>query len=161
MIERHRADAVGLKRQADIGLRLDRVHVEHLGMRSDGAHGRELAGRSDIEAVDAGGGQGLQHDRLAVGLHGIGGAAGEGIGESARIGGEHVRPEAIDRHVGPQLVGGIAGGGKALHQAKVLPNCCGEGARRRPGFSTGKSLVGNGFPAGFPYGAETVIFCTS
>ena len=116
MIEGEHADAVGLERQADIRLRLDRVHVEELGLRRDRAHRRELAGRRDIEAIDAGGGERLQHDRLAVGLHRIGGAAGKRGGEGARILGEHARAKAIDRHVRPQRVRGIPGGLETLHR---------------------------------------------
>ena len=77
MIESERADAVVLEREADVRLRLDRVHVEELGLRRDGAHRRELGRRRDVEAVDAGLGERLQHHALAVGLDRIGGLAGK------------------------------------------------------------------------------------
>ena len=51
MVERHDPDAVVLERQPDVRLRLDRMHVEQLGIGRDRAHGGELAGRRDVEAV--------------------------------------------------------------------------------------------------------------
>ena len=51
MVDGHHADAIFLKRQPDVRLRLDRVHVEHLGVWRDGAHRCELAGRGDIECL--------------------------------------------------------------------------------------------------------------
>ena len=77
VVERDDADAVFLERQPDVRLRLDRMHVEHLGVGRDGAHGRELAGRGDVEGGDAGLDQRLQHHRLAIGLDRIGGLAGK------------------------------------------------------------------------------------
>ena len=47
------ADAVALEREPDVGLRLDRMHVEELGRPRDRAHRGELAGARDVEAVDA------------------------------------------------------------------------------------------------------------
>ena len=110
MVERHRTDAVLFQRKSDVGLRLDRVHVEHLGLGRDGANRSELAWRSDVEALDAGGGQRLQHHRLAVGLHRIRGAARERRDERARVLGQHARAKAIDRHVGAERHGGVARG---------------------------------------------------
>ena len=61
MVDGDDADAVLLERQADIGLRLDRMHVEHLGIRRHRAHRRELARRGHVEGRDAGLDQRLQH----------------------------------------------------------------------------------------------------
>ena len=97
------ADLVFLKRQSDVGLGLDRVHVEKLGRRRDGTHGGKFRRRGDIETVDTDlVGQHFQHHGLAVGLDGIGGLARKRILERASIGGEHVRPETVDRNVRSQ-----------------------------------------------------------
>ena len=53
MVDGDDADAVALERQADVGLRLDRMHVEHLGLRRDGAHRLELGRRGDVEGGHA------------------------------------------------------------------------------------------------------------
>jgi hypothetical protein len=109
------ADAVFLQRQLDVRLRLDRVHVEHLGIFRDGAHGGELTGRGHVEGRHAGLDQRLQHHRLAIGLDRIGGLAREHLHELPGVGLEHLRMEAIDRFVGPERKGCLAGILESLH----------------------------------------------
>jgi hypothetical protein len=57
------------------------VHVEHLGVGRDGAHGGELARRGDIEGGDPRLDQRFQDDLLAIGLDRIGGLAGKHLHE--------------------------------------------------------------------------------
>ena len=115
MIDGDDADAIVLQRQADVGLRLDRMHVEHLGIRRDGAHGREFARRSDVEGPDPGLDQRLQHDLLAIGLDRIGGLAGEHPHELPGICLQHFRAEAIDRLVWTERERRFAGIFESLH----------------------------------------------
>ena len=125
------ADAVFLQRQPDVRLRLDRMHVEHLGIGRDGADGRKFARRRDVEGRHAGLDQRLQNDLLAIGLDRIGGLAGEHLHELPGVGLQHLRAEAIDRFVRAKrkrrlagilesLHGSSLGGGRNLEQAGAL-----------------------------------------
>jgi hypothetical protein len=99
------------QRQPDVRLRLDRVHVEHLGVGATFAHRRDFARRRDVEGVDAGLDQRLQHHRLAIGLHRIGGLAGKHPMNRRASAFSTSGPEAVDRIVRPH---GERGGPRIL-----------------------------------------------
>ena len=100
VVESQRADTVRLQSEPDVRLRLDRMHVEHLGLGGDRPHGLELGRAGDVEAANAGIGQHLEDHRLAIGLHGIGGLSREAFHEGKRVLAQDARPEAIDGLVG-------------------------------------------------------------
>lgn len=115
VVERDDADAVGLKRQAYVGLRLDRVHVEHLGLRRDGSHRLEFGGRGHIERLDSYLGQCFEHHGLAIGLDRISRLAGKHAHELPRVFLQHIGTKAIDRIVGSKGERGFAGIFEFLH----------------------------------------------
>ena len=77
MVERHHPYTVSLKRQTDIRLCLDRVHVQHFRVRRCGAHSLELARRGDVKDFHTGLDQCLEHHRFTIGLDRIGGVSGK------------------------------------------------------------------------------------
>jgi hypothetical protein len=133
VVERDHPDAERFKRQPDVRLRLDRVHVEHLGIGRDGAHRRELRWRSHVEGGYPGLRDGIEHHRLAIGLDRIGRLAGKQAGEAPRIGFQHFRPEAIDRPVRTKGQRGFTGGIESLHADSLLRSeAISEGPREKP-----------------------------
>ena len=140
VVEREHANAVGLERQPDVRLGLDRVHVEHLRLLGGRAHGRELARRGHVEGPDAGLDQRGEHHRLAVRFHRIGRLPGKQRHEPPGVRLEHGRPEAIERRVRPEGESCFAPGGELLHRALLVrarayqAGTCGKG---RPAQESG------------------------
>ena len=115
VVDRDDADPVVLERETDVGLRLDRMHVEHLGVRRDCAHRRDLRRRGHVEDRDPRFRQRPEHQILAIGLDRIGGLARKQAHETQRVGLQHLGPEAIDGHIWSKRQRHILGIVESLH----------------------------------------------
>ena len=115
VIEGDRPYAILFERKANVGLRLDGVHVEQFAIGFRTACGNELLRRSDIEGADTRRHEIFQNRRLAVCLHRISGLARENRQEPLCVLLKDLRPETIDRNIGTQIIDRLTGIPVSLH----------------------------------------------